>query len=232
MKVRLILTIISVTLLSFALEPNAGAALYTGSITGGDGLIGFEAWSDATLSWEVDDTTNPGAWTYQYTFTVCQKDISHVILEVSETFTPDNLLSQSVGYTMDPDAPKWYGGNGNSNPGIPQDLFGIKWDDVGALTFSKTIVTNRDPMWGDFYAKSGKDDGEWVYAYNTNFGVAPGAIPIGSGNAGGWILVPDTSGTGGEVPLPSAVWLLGSGLIGLAGWNRKARKWWTVFGLQ
>ena len=223
MKNNIVLTLLSIMLLCFVPASNSGAALYTGSITGGDGLTGTDGWSDAVLEWTVDDTTNPGYWTYSYLFNVEMKDISHFILEVSETFTRENLISQSGGYTMDPSAPTWYDGQGNSNPGIPQALFGIKWEDVDALSFSKTIVSDRGPMWGDFYAKDGTDLGEWVYAYNAGFGQDPGDKSLDS-DPEGWILVPNTAGSGGEIPIPGGIWLLGSGLIGLAGWRGTIRK--------
>lgn len=218
----------------FALVPGSKAAMvYSGSVSSGDGLTVASGWSDVTLSWTVDDETHPGYWTYAYTFSCTNKSISHVIFEVSESFTRDNLIDvyasnvingTSYSITYDPDAPKWYESSGTSgdNPGMPDvdleeggegDLFGIKWNSSGsgATQFTITIVSDRAPMWGDFYAKNGGK----TYAYNTGFGTETSA-PIGSGNAGGWVLVPNT-----VVPIPASLYLLSSGLLCFIGWHRR-----------
>jgi len=79
-------------------------------------------------------------------------------------------------------------------------------------------------MWGDFYAKSGGGPGEEVYVYNTGFGSDTNA-PISNGNAladgKAWLLVSDTETV---VPIPGALWLLCSGLLGLVAVRRRLRK--------
>ena len=231
--------------LTFGLAGNVWAISYTGSITSCDGMSATGSWGfcnydtvppsqpGATLSWVVDNQINLGYWTYAYTFTVDEKGISHVIIEVSDNFTLDNIYDgTSSGYELEPeDTPKTHT-EVQGNPGIPQGLFGIKWDGVGSngseseFEWSWQIVTDRSPMWGDFYAKSGTEGKvqvelavavDFVYAYNASFGGASDA-PWNQ-NPYGFVLVPDT--TTAPVPEPATMLLLGSGLIGLAGLGRK-----------
>ena len=91
-------TFLIAVLLSLSFMPQASwADLYNGSINAGTngGLVGTEQWNstDTKLSWDI---TSPGDgssyWTYSYTFKVPSKDISHVIIQVSDSFTEGNIF--------------------------------------------------------------------------------------------------------------------------------------------
>ena len=137
------------------------ATMYTGNISSspGGGMYATAQWGagGATLSWNVDDVTNLGFWTYSYTWSGTTKALSHISIEVSDNFTSQNIF-KTTGAGINPTAPDTYNSTsqGNSNPGIPGDLFGIKWDTTSDPTvYMFSIVSDRAPMWGDFYAKDG-----------------------------------------------------------------------------
>ena len=163
------------------------AETYTGTLKYGNGLKGATTWKSSKLIWTVDDATHPGLWTYAYSFSVEAKEISLVIIEVTKGFKQQNLRGGTT--------PKYelgtFGHKGNSTPGIPGDIRGMKWETSGkALNYSWVIVTDRAPKWGDFYAKDGKQKDAWVFSYNKGFGSDPVDPTIREGNNGGWVLVP------------------------------------------
>ncbi|MHC4742502.1 MAG: hypothetical protein ACYS8Z_11360 [Planctomycetota bacterium] len=193
---------------------------YSGSITGGDGLFGTDGWSNASLSWTVTDLGG-GIWEYNYLFEVDRKDISHMQIEVSDSFTMDNYLS---GPSAELDT--WGPGlHGNSDPGIPDDMYGLKFGGSG-LVNDITFTSDRAPVWGDFYAKDGVDPKSGhidVYAHNVGFfnpDADPEIAPPMNGAFRGHILVPDTvtiPPPGPVIPAPAAILLstLGTGLVGV-----------------
>lgn len=181
----------------------------TGSISSDSdgGMYATAGWAggDAELSWSISESG--GIWTYDYHWSTERKDLSHIILGVSETFTERNILSgTTAGWNLG-----WFGDEGNSNPDIPELIYGLKFGGNDTDEYFK-IVTDRAPMWGNFYAKDGKDGGQDVYAYNTSFSSNPIAYTTGS-SPYGYALVPDTVTT--TVPEPGTVALFGLGIAGI-----------------
>lgn len=216
-------TIIPVYVIVFLLGTVASSwAALTGSITyGTNGNGGLYASGDnwakpaSTLSWNVYQLTsgvNAGEYEYDYTLALASnaRNISHVIIQTSANFSSTDIFS---GTTFYGDSTKlqlntWSdNGQGNSNSGIPASLYGLKWDlsSLAVNNYTWTLVTDRAPTQGNFYAR----DGSGVYAFS-------GTSNAGVGVFGNEVVTPDS-----VTPLPAAAWLLGSGLMGLIGIRRK-----------
>ena len=205
--------VLLITILSFALATNLWASTITGSISGpSNGLFGVNQWSTATFEWAITDPDQSvsGHWEYVYSFTAPSKAISHIIIQVSDNFEEDDMLAgTTLGGLLDTYSEDSQGG---SNPFMPEEMTGIKWNFSDVLSATITIVTDRIPMEGNFYAIDGKKPGEEVYAWSgdsTGFGFN---VPV-----------PDT-GTNGKVPEPTTIFLLGSGLVGAVPFIRRKVK--------
>lgn len=199
---------------------DASSAL-TGSRSTGNGVTATAPWDQNggfQVSWNITDNQD-GTWTYVYDINTTQnvnqvKDISHFLLEVTEDNQPFDILGGTSTPTEGPQT--WAEQQGN--PGLPNNLYGVKFDfgaTNGLVTY--TIVTNRDPVWGVFYGKDGKLQGNDVIAYSDALSFADyktnETLTIQD-----FIVRPDGVAV---VPVPAAVWLMGSALIGLIGLGRK-----------
>lgn len=192
-----------------AISSSAYAAPFIGSIDSdpGDGMIAAAGWSggNADLAWSVVGSGN--VWTYDYRWYTESKALSHIVFSVSKTFTQANIFPGTTGgWDLG-----WFGDQGNSDPGIPGPIYGIKFSGNDTDEYFR-IVTDRAPMWSDFYAKDGKDGNDWVYAYNASFGSDPLAYTAGP-DPYGYIPVPDTITS--SVPEPGTFALFGLGITTL-----------------
>ena len=182
------------------------------------GLSGY--WPAFTISWDITYDSNIGSWDYAYTLSSSAREISHFILELTEGSTADKIRDPSGNF----EGPKsWGQGPGNSSPGFPADtsIYGIKFDFGSNLT-TYSFSTDLDPVWGNFYAKDGKDGGNDVYVYND----ALAMVDFNSNKKLDFIVRPDGSthppyGGSASVPSPATFILLISGLLGIAGLRKK-----------
>jgi len=171
--------------------------------------------SNTSLTWNITYNEN-GSWTYEYHWVTASKELSNIIIELTEGTTisvdqinipdPDpydlNLPGYEVGYfSEDPEKLKYQG--------MPYEIYGVKvspGSDTIDYTFGFTVP--HAPVWGNFYAidgsKKDKDTKEefYIYAYNTGFADSEGGV---------FIARPD--GVPSGVPEPATLLLLGLGMI-------------------
>ncbi len=204
-----------------------------------DTVIATGNWGDAgngfKIAWVITQDSPSGLFHYQYTLsgadgTALSSAMSHWMLQVSDGAVVADFSAWNPAPT-DKGIGTWT--PGPDNPEMGGNIYGIRWEKVdwgdtqgypadGSLVYIFKFDTNRQPIWGDFYARCGRQP-EPPRPWNTaqSFGlyydIKPGDV--------GWsevysIPVPDS-----QVPLPPSAILLGSGLLGmgLLGWRRRGR---------
>lgn len=210
---------------AFVLQTSAGPITYSGSLSWKTGISATEQWADAAtvFSWDVKEAGTSGGfilWEYDYTFKVPAKDISHVIIEVSDGAKIGEfsfLAGTPVGELGEYSAK----GHGKSNPGMPGLMTGMKFEGT-STTSNLSFTTTRAPVWGDFYAKTGKNKGNDVYAFNTGFSITDPIVAAHDGAESYHILRPDTRQI--PVPEPATMLLFGSGLLGVVAFLMRYKK--------
>ena len=200
-----------------------GSLSYTGSLAAAEGELegtGFwinnnseQEWFPAELSWTVTDNED-GSWNYSYNLDVYRADVSHFILEASPSFSADNLSDASypgTSYEIKTHEAS-PGVEQQPNPFLPQDIYGPKFEigdaaDAEPEYTSITISFNsdRDPIWGDFYAKCGKTvgpEGTQNTVWNQGLLIDDPLVAPDNGSYLNHVLVPDT------IPEPATMVLL------------------------
>jgi len=195
----------ALTLLAFAPAANA----YVGTLSSASGEInGTGSWINpgpTTISWEVTD--NVTSWHYKYTLTVPAKDVSHFILETSPAFDATDIFNESGPFTST-EIKLHTAAQGS--PDMPDNLFGIRFDNTWGTTMVIEFDSLRVPVWGDFYAKNGGNPA--IQAWNAGFTASDTDPddPIGNGSVGNHLLVPDT-----RIPEPATLALMAAGALAL-----------------
>jgi hypothetical protein len=219
-------TLAMVLMAAVCIAAAAQGAVYSGTLTGGGGgIYATDGWNSTltAFTYTVTVPEGPGLVHYKYEWSVPEKGISHLTIEVSSDpafiFTYDDIIfiSPQIGeiawYSDDPPS--------QSNPDMPSPMYGVKFESGGGeFNWVIEFDSTRLPTWGDFYSKDGNNPD--VYAYNDGFTIVdppsdpldPGYVPPSNTPYINKILVPDT-----RIPEPATVALLGLGM--LAGLMRK-----------
>lgn len=217
--------------LSLMAATQAQAALVYGEFVGWDnltgdrstdeepgGLAGYGAYEGTGFQIGWDITWEGGYWHYAYTFTGLEKSISHLVIDVTNTCLDDPACVSNMTTNSDEDVTNYFYFDGDGVDG------GVKFDFGGGEDFTVEFDSNRYPVWGDLAVKDGGGDGVCPEPGTTNAVCNLGMYDHNIEDILAFIATPDSElipPTG--IPVPAAVWLFGSGLLGMVGVARRRK---------
>ena len=243
MKARyLFFTVILVICLFTSVAAQAITPTYSGKLSsaytatdphGADGLIlGTGAWVNdvnhpVEFSWAINQNSDT-TWHYYYKLQVQQGNPSHLIVEATkDIFTIESITNAQIGGAdgvMSPmsnvDVDNY--NSGGSNPNMPGNLYGIKFDSLGSI--GQTVQISFDspilPVWGDFYSKDGNAGGDGTNScWNAGFLETDPMDVYRNGSVNDHILRPDS-----VIPEPATLLSLAMGCAGTLLQVRRRRK--------
>ena len=201
---------------------DASTAL-TGTRTSAEnaGVIGTGPWGEGgfSISWDISFDSNSGYWTYVYSIDTTSSSpttaVAYLLLEVTDS-NPFNIFAGTTYPLTGPQT--WTPATGdedgdNAIPGLPHNINAIRFDvagnDEGMIDY--TLVTDRAPVWGVFYAKEMMNSEQNIVAYANALEYSDYKT-ISILTELDYIVRPDGTTV---IPIPATVWLLGSAVLGL-----------------
>ena len=184
------------------------------TLTPGGGLnsavLGNNRFEPGTgISWIITFDGMTNLYTYSYSFFAPNRsdqrqplEQSHFILELSSPGCIVEGQSDCIqgANSVTEFRSDWDSSIGQSNPGMPAAIYGVKFG-TGLSTY--TFLSDRNPVWGNFYAKKA-NDGLW------NLGLE--SAHSGSTDKLYFIPRPDTDSPAPQIPEPGTFALLGAGI--------------------
>lgn len=188
---------ISAAVFVAAATPAGALPSYSGSLSSSSvpaGVTGTGFWitgGTTQIQWAVSQLADL-SWSYSYILTVPDGNISHLILELSPSAVLGDLSNLSG--TFSNPVVNTFTPSDQSNPNLPGNIYGVKFQNVGTTSGTFSFTTARAPVWGNFYAADGQahNPGTTNTAWNSGFLLAHPTDPPSNGSVTNHLLVPDS----------------------------------------